>query len=417
MNRPRIIVSGALANKHGQGGEAWVRLSWILGLQRLGFDVLFLEELGGTPDPAVVRYFQQTVERFGLADTSALISLDGESLAGLSRAAMIKFASESEALINISGHLTLEPVMERVRPRVYIDIDPGFTQFWHASELTGARLNGHDYYFTIGRNIGLASCEIPTRGVVWRHTFPPVVLEEWPVIDALGRDAVHCAPEEGKVSGKAGDGVESAPTHLRAAPAEAKFRFTTIANWRGSFGPVQFGGKTYGLKVHEFRKFIELPRRSGRSFEIALQIHPGDNRDLDALRACGWRIVDPAQLAATPDGFRQYVQASGAEFSVAQGMYVDTNSGWFSDRTVRYLASGKPALVQETGFSRHIPVGKGLLSFRTMDEAIEGAARIAREYQEHCRAARQLAEEYFDSDKVIGQMLAEIGLASQPASQ
>lgn len=184
-----------------------------------------------------------------------------------------------------------------------------------------------------------------------------------------------------------------------------------MANWRGSFGPVDFAGKTYGLKVHEFRKVFELPRRSVQKFEIALQIHPGDKNDLDTLVKNGWQVVDPRPLTDTPDSFRNYVQNSGAEFSVAQGIYVDTRSGWFSDRTVRYLASGKPALVQETGFSRHLPVGEGLLSFRNLDEAVEGAERIARDYERHCLAARRIAEEYFDSDKVIGRLLAELELA------
>src|SRR5262249_25205339 len=151
---------------------------------------------------------------------------------------------------------------------------------------------------------------------------------------------------------------------VSSALCEEMLRFTTIANWRGSFGPVQFGDRTYGLKVHEFRKFIELPRRCRERFEIALSIYPGDQKDLEALKASGWRIVSPRAVAASAGDFRRYIQESDAEFSVAQGVYVQTNSGWFSDRTAHYLASGKPALVQETGFSRHVPVGEGLLSFR-----------------------------------------------------
>ncbi len=172
-----------------------------------------------------------------------------------------------------------------------------------------------------------------------------------------------------------------------------------------------FDCKVYYDDDPGFTQRVEPP------FEIALQIHPADSKDLEALKTHGWQIVDPKQVADSPDAFRKYVRNSSAEFSVAQGIYVDTNSGWFSDRTVRYLASGKPALVQETGFSRHIPVGKGLLSFRTMDEAVEGARCIVRDYEHHCLVARRVAEEYFDSDKVIGQMLAEIGLAFQPASE
>ena len=188
-------------------------------------------------------------------------------------------------------------------------------------------------------------------------------------------------------------------------------RFTTIASWRGPFGPVQSGGKTFGLKVHEFRKIIELPQRVPHAFEIALDIHPADQRDRDALERNGWRIVDPKMVAADPTAFRDYVQGSAAEFSVAQGIYVDTNSGWFSDRSVRYLASGKPVLVQDTGFGKRYPVGEGIVPFRTLDEAVAGADEIVRNYERHCRAARVLAETYFNSDLVLRRMLDEVGIA------
>ena len=186
-------------------------------------------------------------------------------------------------------------------------------------------------------------------------------------------------------------------------------RFTTIASWRGPYGPVEYGGKRFGLKVHEFRKFIELPERAKQTFEIALDIHPADEQDRIALGRHGWQLVDPRSVAADPAAFRRYVQTSGAELSVAQEIYVDTGSGWFSDRTVRYLASGKPALVQDTGFSRNLPVGEGLLAFSTLQEAIAGVERIAADYEHHCRAARELAETFFDSEKVLSQFMKEIG--------
>jgi hypothetical protein len=405
-----IIVAGALANKHGQGGEAWVRLSWALGIRKLGWDVLFLEELPDKPDPAAVQFFRETVARFGLETSASLIGPGGKSLTGMSSRLVMESASKARALFNISGHLTFEPVMEQVRPRVYIDIDPGFTQFWQASGMTGARLSSHDSYFTVGRNIGGDGCEIPTCGITWKHIFPPVVLDHWP---DTGRPAIHRVTQTRRAQSAGTDGAEAVPGvitnggTIESSDAEDRLRFTTVANWRGSFGPVQFGAKTYGLKVHEFRKFIELPRQCRETFEIALKIYPGDQKDLEALKIDGWRIVDPA-AAASADDFRRYVQESDAEFSVAQGVYVQTNSGWFSDRTAHYLASGKPALVQETGFSRHIPVGEGLLSFRTMDEAIEGAENIAGEYKKHSRAARKLAVEYFNSDRVIGELLTDI---------
>src|SRR5262249_28760948 len=181
--------------------------------------------------------------------------------------------------------------------------------FWHAAGSIGPRLAGHDFYYTIGANIGSADCAVPTNGLSWRSTRPPVVLEHWPVHSDRSFD-----------------------------------RFTTVASWRGTYGPVQNTGKTYGLKVHEFRKFLDLARRNGAKFEIALQIDPADKRDIDALVTTGWFLVDPKKMCGTPDAFRDYVASSGAEFSAAQSIYVDTHSGWFSDRTVRYLASGRPAL-------------------------------------------------------------------------
>jgi hypothetical protein len=179
-------------------------------------------------------------------------------------------------------------------------------------------------------------------------------------------------------------------------------RFTTVGKWRSSFGPIE----RYGLKHHEWRKVMRLPALTGLPFEAALDIDPADAADRNVLDVQGWRIMDPA-VAAEPDGFRDYVRGSGAEFSVAQGIYVETRSGWFSDRSVRYLASGRPVLVQDTGFGRTLPVGEGLLAFRTVDEAVEGAHAIVDDYDRHARAARAIAEEHFDSDKVLTALLED----------
>src|SRR5439155_22595876 len=184
-------------------------------------------------------------------------------------------------------------------------------------------------------------------------------------------------------------------------------RFTTVSTWRGPYGRLEHEGGTYGLKMHEFRKFLALPSSAPQTFELALDIHPTDEDDLSALREHGWRLVDPGEVAGDPDAFRRYVQSSGGEFSVAQGVYVETRSGWFSDRTTRYLASGKPALVQDTGFGRNIPTGTGLVAFRTLAEAVSGAEEIAADYDRHAQAARALAEEFFDSDKVLRRFLEE----------
>jgi hypothetical protein len=371
-----VVVGGALANKPGSSGEAWVRMSWVRGLARLGLDVWFVEELAQSApdDAAAAAWFRAVTEQFGLGGRAVLLS-DGEAIAGPSLDELLGVA-EGATLVNISGHVRLPRLFDAFRRRVMVDIDPGFTQFWHQEGLVGANVDGHDLHFTIGELIGTPGCPIPTCGIEWRPVRQPVVIEDWPAADSVHPD-----------------------------------RFTTVGTWRGPFGPIEHGGRTYGLKVHEFRKFIGLPRRSPHDFEIALDIHPADEGDLEALRENGWRILDPREVAADPDAFRAYVQGSGAEFSVAQGVYVDTGCGWFSDRTTRYLASGKPALVQDTGCGEFLAPGEGVIAFRTMEEAADGAADIVARYPAHSAAARRIAEEHFDSDRVLGRFCeeAEIG--------
>jgi hypothetical protein len=194
------------------------------------------------------------------------------------------------------------------------------------------------------------------------------------------------------------------------ARSSAAGRFTTVASWRGAYGRVEHEGHLYGQKAHEFRKVAALPLRTAAEFELALDIHETDEGDRTMLDAQGWKLVDPRDVAFDPLMFRDYVQGSDAEFSVAQGIYVETRSGWFSDRTVRYLASGKPVLVQDTGFDDVLPVGEGLLLFRTADDAVDAVEAIMADYEQHCEAARALAEAYFDSDRVLERLLDEAGV-------
>jgi hypothetical protein len=375
---PAIVVSGALANKPGNGGAAWTRLSWALGFARLGCDVYFVEQLSPSTcvNTAGVRcpvdesvnlaYFQRVTRQFNV-NATLLIEAEGRAI-GMGIPELAAVADRAEMLLNISGHLTSPALKPRFRRRVFLDLDPGYTQFWQAGGLGEEHLQGHEWYFTVGENVGRESCPIPTGGIDWRPIRQPVLLDEWPV----------------------------------APPSSELPRFTTVASWRGPLGRVTHNETTFGVKAHEFRKFADLPARAGLPFEIALEVDPADQPDVDALTRRGWTLVDPKSVVPDPDAFRRYVQQSGAEFSVAQGIYVETQSGWFSDRTVRYLSSGKPALVQDTGWSRNIPSGCGLIAFRTVDEAASGAERIARDYQQHSLAARRIAEEFFDSATVLG---------------
>ena len=227
------------------------------------------------------------------------------------------------------------------------------------------RFGGHDAFVTIGENIGQTDCVIPTCGLEWVTTPQPVIVEDWSPASNGGR------------------------------------AFTSVVSWRGPYGPIEHEGRSYGLRVHEFRKFVTLPGRTGMPFEIALDIHPDETNDLSLLDDEAWRVVDPRVVAGDPWSYRSYIQASRAEFMVAKNMYVDTRSGWFSDRSICYLASGRPVLAQDTGLVDHYPGGDGLVLYDSLEEAVAGVERITRDPRRHSHAAREIAVECFDSDKVL----------------
>ena len=371
------LVAGAVANKPHSGGAAWTRVSWALGLRRLGFDVVFVEEIDPRPDVCVAaRWFTDVMRWAGLWPEVTLLARGSQLTLGLSRAELLERAAEAELLVNISGHLRDAEIRALPRRRVLVDLDPGYTQTWHAKGLDPGALDGHDEYLTVGERIGRPDCPIPTGDIHWRPVRQPVLLDDWPVTRG-DRD-----------------------------------RFTTVASWRGPLGTIDVEGSPRGGKVHEFRRFAELPRLVRQRCEIALEIDPADEDDRWALLNHGWQLPSPREVAGTPEAFRTYVQASGAELSVAQGVYVAGRTGWISDRTVRYLASGKPALVQDTAIDDSLRTGAGLLTFTTLEEAVAGAAAIAADYERHSRAARALAEEHFASDRVLGGLLEAAEVAA-----
>jgi hypothetical protein len=382
---PVAVVCGALANKPFNGGEAWVRLSWVLGLRRLGFETYFVEEIGegacgggakfaDSPNRA---YFDEVVREFGLAGRAVLLFDGGRETVGMDLDSLAGVLAEADVLFNLSGHLKSAELLAGARSKVYVDLDPGFTQAWHADESIKFRLAGHDRYVTVGLNVGRPECPIPACGIDWVPTLPPTLLGEWPA----------------------------------QAPVGGAPRFTTVARWRSPYGSLEIDGREMGLKHHQFRRFLSLPGRApGAGFELALDIHPDDSRDLDALRGHGWILADPRRVASTPRAFNAYVSGSAAEFSVAQGVYAEARSGWFSDRTAAYLAAGRPALVQETGLGDALPVGEGLLTFSNSEEAVSGVERIVADPASHGHAARRLATEYLDSDVVLGRLLCKLGI-------
>jgi hypothetical protein len=382
-----ILVGGSVAQRPGNGGHTWVFLQYLLGLQRLGYDVALVDRLdpdmcldeAGRPCVAErslnVRYLAEVMERFGLGNRWAVLIDGGARSLGMSRGALDTAAAEAELLLNVNGFVDDPEVLSRVGLRAYLDIDPGFGQMWRALDLYDM-FAGHDAYVTIGERIGQADCTIPTGGLDWITTPQPVVLTEW--------------------------GAQQSPEPDRG--------FTSVASWRGPFAPIEYEGVTYGLRVHEFRRFAELPRRSGEQFEVALDIHEADSADIELLTANGWQLADPAEVAGDPWAYRDYVQGSRAELMVAKGMYVKSRSGWMSDRSICYLASGRPVVAQETGFSRLYPAGSGLLAFDDLDGAVACVELVAGDYQRHSSAAREIAEGHFDSDKVLRRLLNELGI-------
>jgi hypothetical protein len=380
-----IVVSGAIANKPLSGGEAWVRMSWVRGLRRLGHEVMLVEQIDGSDcvdekgrpapfeDSANRRAFEAAIDELGDGCAATLICDGGRQTLGLEPAEVVDRAADADLLVNVSGHLRDERIKSGPKRRAYVDVDPGFTQIW-ADSGGDVGLAGHDAYFTVGENVGMPGCAIPTAGVEWVALPPPVTLEDWPV-----------------------------------APPPVPGRFTTVATWRSPLGTLTHEGKEFRGKHHQWRDVLPLPDLSPHDFEIAVRIEPSDSRDREALEAHGWSLEDPRQVAGDPLAFRAYVQRSAAEFSVAHPVYVETRSGWISDRTVRYLATGRPALVQDTGVGRDYELGKGLVTFRTTEEAVAGAARIAADYDTHAQAARSIAESHFDSDLVLGRFLERAG--------
>ena len=368
----RVTIAGALAQRPGVGGHAAVFVHWLRGFRRLGWDVLFVDRLDPSSDAsAQERWLADVMEAAGIGDRWAALGPDG-ACAGRPRAEVLEHLRGSALLLNVMGYLDDPDLLAAAPRRVFLDLDPGFPQMWRALGLHDA-FAGHDDVVTVGTRVGLPGSTVPTCGLDWIHTLPPVDLEHWPA----GRDAPNGA-------------------------------FTSIATWRGPFGPVDFAGHRYGLRVHEFRRFLDLPSRTGVALEVALSIDSGDAADRDAVAGAGWVLADPRAVAADLSAYRAYIERSAAELSIAKQMYVDTCGGWFSDRSACYLAAGRPVVAQDTGFGDALPVGEGLLRFATADEATDAVDEVRAGWHAHARAARALAEEHLDAPRVVERLLSNL---------
>lgn len=372
------LVAGYLAG-HPVGGHVLSILHWLAGLRSLGYDVVFVEHhgwpnacwnpltktLGDDPSYGIAE-LKGHAERLGLRGW-CFVDADGV-YHGLQKDEVVALCRTSEVLLGLWTVTWLDE-FDEARRRIFIDTDPGFTQFGMSPDV-GASLAfaspvGFHEHFSYGTRIGQPDCPIPTHGIDWRPLRPPVALDLVPV---------RFAPD---------------------APC-----FTTVMSWAPR-KPIVYDGVEYGLKDVEFQRIAALPSRVGPCLEIAL----GGNAPYDAITAAGWRIADAAAVTATPSTYLDYIGHSRGEFSVAVNLEVKTRSGWFSDRTAAYLASGKPVVVQDTGFSEDLPCGEGLFAFSTIDDAAAALEEIQRDYRRHCLAARRIAEEYLDARRVLTRVL------------
>jgi hypothetical protein len=371
-----IVTSGWGAAYPEGGGLQWLNLHYFAGLRALGFEAFWLDVLAPPKNDAprapesMVEAFRAQCEQFGLEDHWAVLC-DSCEIFGMKEQHLRSLCSDCVLLVNLCGALKDDELLRRINCRAYFDLDPGFTQIWAHHWDMG--LDKHNLFFTVGLNVDQPDFPIPLRGIDWQTFLPPVALEYW-------------------------------PAQTDAGPAN----FTTVGQWRGQYAVWQ--DELYGPKSDEFLRFVELPRKTAQPIELAMLIHESEATDIAALRDNRWRLVNPHETAGGRDAFRSYIQQSRAEFSVAKHGYVKTQSGWLSDRTVCYLASGRPALVQETGVSQHLPTGNGLVTFTTLEEAVRGIDSINADYAAHSAAARKLAEEKFAAPKVLQSILERAGV-------
>jgi hypothetical protein len=355
----------------GRGGHQVHVLNILEGLTRNGHEVLFLEYLDEPASPAACAAFGRLL---GERPAALLDAHSGSSFAGSSTEQVRAFAAAADAVISLAAHYRREPwpLLDDVRPRILIEQDPGYTHVWAADGDPAEIFGEHDFHFTVGANVGTDRSPIPTCGIEWTALWPPVVLD-W---------------------------------FAAATPPDGD-RFTTVGAWR-DYGYIELAGQLLGPKVEEFTKFIDLPRRAGEALELTLAIDD-DDEDRSRLLEHGWRLESPS-LVDTPAKFIAYVAGSLGEFSCAKGGYVGSHSGWFSDRSACYLAAGRPAVLQATGFEDLLPVGNGVFAVSTVDEAAAAIAEIRGDYDRHARAAREVAREFFDAEMLMGRMLGACGL-------
>lgn len=386
MAKKTLILAGIIG-RYPVGGVTWCAIQYIAGFQRLGYEVFYLEDTGEcgfdpgsnaiTKDPSYsINYIHRHLEMVGLQDSWAYVDHTG-CFHGKSRQQVADFCGEAQVMVNLSGGCWFaRPEYEGLQ-RIFIDTDPGFTQRniaegrtmdanWTGYGSYADFFSAHKTLFTFALNVGSPTCCLPETEFCWHPTMQPLVLEFWPI-----------------------------------APPPPQAPYTTILSWRND----SFSGMGMG-KSSEILQMIDLPSKSPQRILLAI----AGRAPTDLLSQHGWELTDAVAATIDPFAYQAFIQSSRAEVGFAKAMYVETHSGWFSDRTQCYLASGRPALVRDTGFSMILPIGEGLLTFTSEQEIICGMEEIERDYSHHSRRAREIAEDYFSADKVLRNLLHIAGL-------
>lgn len=390
--RPDKIVLLGFLSHFPVAGVAWQTVHYLVGFQRLGFDVYYVEAHGCTPSklmqsdtddgPArAAAYIGDIMGRFGFADRWAYHAIYESRCFGLTQTQLRELLGSAALLINLHGSHLPTAELAATNRLVYLGTDPVDIEIdvFHKKQEALDYLTPHAAFFTYGENLGRADCLVPTpEPFQFLPTRQPVVLDLWE---------------------HSGDGGTA---------------LTTIGNWRQPWRQVKFKGELYKWSKHfEFLKFLDLPRRVSQPFELALSSY--DETDRALLETNGWTVRPALDLSEDLDTYRRYIAQSRGEFTVAKDQNVRLRSGWFSDRAATYLAAGRPVITQETGFSNILPVGEGLFAFATMDEIVAAVEAINADYERHRRAARTIAREWFSHEVVLGQMLRELGLSQRSA--
>jgi hypothetical protein len=354
------------------GGHFWVYLQWALGLRALGCEVIWLEQIDpADPVEQTIRNVARLKNRlsdWGLADRLVLTTPSGTPPPPPLAAGALDLdaATRADLLLNL-WHSLPAPTVRRFRRSALVDTDPGLLQTWMTEG--SVTVAPHDLYFTIGETVGTPQARFPDCGVRWIYTPPPVFLPEWPVV-----------------------------------PADSTAPYTTVTHWWG--GTFAHNGTTFwNEKRIAFLEYVELPTRTRVQLEAAVCLADYFDEFRQLMEPKGWRLRQAWDVTSTPDDYRAYIQRSRGEFSCAKPAYVALDTAWVSDRTLCYLASGRPVVVQHTGASRFLPDADGLFRFRTFEDAAAALAAAEADYERHGRQARALVEEYFDAQRVVARVL------------